>query len=265
MNSTAYVWPQGEEIVFVRPPVEEYHGKLDYFYDPKLFPELSILKENWKAIRDEILDYESRKGELKGMSAYTVPDTAGGQWTVKYLTSFMMHYHKNREEFPFICSIIDQIPNAVFACISVLPPNSEIKPHYGDTNGIVRAHLGLVVPAAYPTIAIRVGDEERGWAEGELLSFINVQRHSVWNRSDKRRYVLMVDFVPDPLKHRQVEICARGLGSQTFNIFYHKFWLVRKMPIFMHDAMCAVFALVWRMLLPVQRKFKFLSPPATGA
>lgn len=265
MNSTAYQWPAGEELVFVRPPVENYEGKLDCFYDPALFPELSILKDNWKQIRDEILSYESRKGELKGMSAYTVPDTAGGQWTVKYLTSFMMHYHKNREDFPFICSLIDKIPNVVFACISVLPPASEIKPHFGDTNGIVRAHLGLVVPAPYPTIAIKVGQEEKGWSEGELLCFINVQKHQVWNRSDKRRYVLMVDFVPEPLKNRQMEICAKGLGSQSFIIFYNKFALVRNLPPFMHSLMCAVFAGIWRVLLPLQRSFKFLSPPATGA
>jgi ornithine lipid ester-linked acyl 2-hydroxylase len=258
MTTTEYTWPQGEELVYVRPPVEEYHGKLDYFYSPDLFPELAPLKENWKEIRDEILRYEQNSGVLSGTSIYTVPPTAGGEWTVKYLMSFMMKYHKNRKDFPFICSIVDKIPNIVFTSISILSPHTEIKPHYGDTNGIVRAHLGLIIPAPYPTIAMRVGDEERGWQEGELLCFINVQRHSVWNRSSGRRYVLMVDFVPKNLEHRQMEICAKGLGSQSFIIVYNKIPFVKHLPAFVHTFMVQVASLFWRLFLPIQRRLSIL-------
>lgn len=254
--STTYTWPEGEDLVFVRPPKEEYLGKLDYFYAPDAFPELAPLKENWKGIRDEIIAYEKKRGALSGTSIYTVPPTDGGEWTVKYLMSFCMKYHKNREQFPFICSITDKIPNITFVAISILNPNTEIKPHYGDTNGIVRSHLGLVIPAPYPTIAIKVGEEEKGWAEGELLCFINVQRHSVWNRSSGRRYVLMVDFVPEPLRHRQMEICAKGLGSQSFNVLYGRIPLVRKLPAFFHTLICDMAAVFWRIALPFQRNIK---------
>ncbi len=257
MTDKQFVWPENEELVFVRPPVEEYHGHLDYFYDPELFPELTPLKENWKEIRDEILQFEKNSGSLSGTSIYNVPPSAGGEWTVKYLTSFSMKYHNNRKQFPIITSITDKIPNVVFVAISILNPNTEIKPHYGDTNGIVRSHLGLIIPAAYPTIAIRGGDQERGWKEGELLCFINVQRHSVWNRSESRRYVLMVDFVPKILQHRQLEICAKGLGSQSFIYFYNQMALVRAMPKFVHSLMCWIFAAIWRTLLPLQRRFPF--------
>lgn len=258
MSNKEYVWPNGEELVFVRPPVEEYLGKLDFFYSPDLFPELTPLKENWKKIREEILEYEKKIGTLKGMSSYTVPDTIGGQWTVMYLMSFMMKYHRNRKNFPFICSITDKIPNIVFTSISVLPPNTEIKPHFGDTNGIVRAHLGLIIPAEYPTIAIKVGNEEKGWKEGELLCFINVQKHSVWNRSSERRYVLMIDFVPKVLNDRKWEICSKGLASQTFIILYNKIFLIRYLPKGVHDFMCSVLAVFWRIALPIQRGISFL-------
>ncbi len=258
MTTTEYSWPKGEELVYVRPPVEEYHGKLDCFYSPELFPELIPLKENWKAIRDEILQYEKNSGVMQGTSIYTVPPTSGGEWTVKYLMSFMLKYHKNRKDFPLICSIVDKIPNVVFTSISILSPHTEIKPHYGDTNGIVRAHLGLIIPAPYPTIAMRVGEEEHGWKEGELLCFINVQRHSVWNRSAERRYVLMVDFVPKLLLHRQMEICSKGLGSQSFILVYNTIFFVKYLPAFVHNLMCQAATVFWRLFLPIQRKLKFL-------
>lgn len=265
MSKKEYIWPEGEELVFVRPPKEEYNGKLDCFYSPDLFPELSPLKENWKAIREEILAFEKSRGVLAGMSPFTVPDTAGGQWTVTYLMSFLMQYHKNRKDFPFISSVIDKIPDCVFASISILPPNTEIKPHFGDTNGIVRSHLALIVPEEYPTIGIRVGNEERGWKEGELLCFINVQRHSVWNRSSSRRYVLMVDFVPKNLANRKMEICSKGLGSQSFIILYNRIPIIKYMPQFVHNFMCWIATIFWRIALPIQRRFEFLDVTRSGA
>jgi beta-hydroxylase len=258
MNTTAYVWPEGEELVFVRPPVEEYHGSLDYFYDPKLFPELEPLVKNWEAIRDEILNFEKLNGELKGMSSVNPANVYGGQWTLIYLFSFSRMFHKNRARFPITTSVLDQIPNAVFSAISVLPAGAEITPHYGDTNGIVRSHLALVVPAPHPTIAIKVGDEEMGWKEGEMICFVNVQKHQVWNRSDKRRYVLMVDFVPRILQHRTKEICAKGLGSQSFIFVYKAFPFVKHLPAFVHQLMVHVATAIWWVYLPIQRRLKFL-------
>ena len=258
MSDEQFIWPENEELIYVRPPIEEYKGNLDNFYSPDLFPELAPLKENWKGIRDELLAYEKERGALAGMSSISPAEVKGGDWNLIYLMSFTWQFHKNRQKFPFICSVIDQIPNAVFAAISVLPPNVEIEPHYGDTNGIVRTHLGLIIPEPYPTIAIKVGDEERGWEEGQLLCFINVQKHSVWNRSSQKRYLLMMDFVPKILQNRKTEICTRGLGSQSFIFLYKNIALVRHMPNFTYSFMCGLFAIFWRLYLPIQRRLKFL-------
>jgi len=258
VSTEQFTWPEGEKLIFVRPPKEEYHGNLARFYDPDLFPELAPLKENWKGIRDEVLEFERNHGFLNIMNSLSPAKTEGGNWNLTYLVSFLWKFHKNRKLFPFTTSVVDQIPNLVFAGISILPPHTEIKPHYGDTNGIIRTHLALVIPAEYPTIAIRVEDEERGWKEGELICFINVRKHCVWNRSPHRRYVLMVDFIPKNLQHRTMEICSKALGSQSFIFFYKRMKLVRMMPKFMHDAMCQMFAVIWRLYLPIQRRFEFL-------
>jgi len=252
----SYHWPEEEEIVYLRPPHEAYHGQLGNFYHPDCFPELNILKQNWQNIRDEIVAFEQKNGELSGMSSANPANVYGGNWTLIYLTSFMRRFNKNRKRFPVTTSSIDKIPNCVFAAVSILPPGTEIAPHYGDTNGIVRVHLGLIVPAPYPEIAIRVGDEEQGWAEGELLCFINVQKHSVWNRSDKRRYVIMLDIVPAPLLGMKEKICAQGLGSQTYNLFYRKFSLFRSCPKLAHQLFIHAATASWRVLLFFQQKMQ---------
>jgi aspartyl/asparaginyl beta-hydroxylase (cupin superfamily) len=258
MAKELFTWPEGEKIVFVRPPKEEYNGNLDCFYSPDLFPELAPLKENWMRIRNEILEFEEKNGVLSGMNSMSPAETAGGAWSLIYLVSFLWKFHKNRSKFPVTCNITDQIPGCVFAGISILPPQTEIKPHFGDTNAIIRTHLGLIVPEEYPICAIKVGEEERGWKEGELLCFINVRKHSVWNRGVHRRYVLMFDFIPQILMDRKMEICSKALGSQSFIYLYKHISVFRKTPLFLHNSLCSMFALFWRLYLPVQRRFKFL-------
>jgi aspartyl/asparaginyl beta-hydroxylase (cupin superfamily) len=255
-----YEWPKGEKLVFLRPPKEEYLGKLPNFYPSEMFPEIDLLTQNWEGIRDEILNFEKDNGYIKGMSYFSSPAEIVGaeQWSTINLMSYSRKLHRNRKKFPFLTNLTDQISNITTVTISVLPPNTDIKPHYGDTNGIIRAHLGLVVPDAYPITAIKVGDEERGWEEGKMLLFTVVCQHSVWSRSEHRRYVLIIDFVPKLLEHKLSEISAKTLGSQSFIFLYKKLDFVRKFPEPIADFFCFAFYLIWRIYLPIQRRLPFL-------
>ncbi len=259
MTDKQFTWPEGEEIVYLRPPKEEYYGKLPNFYANEWFPELNPLKENWEAIRDEILAYEKERGAITGMDSYSPAAVSGNDWSTINLMSYGVLFHNNRKKFPLLAKLTDQIANITTVTISVLSPHTEIKPHFGDTNGVIRAHLGLVVPDPYPTIAMKVGDEVRGWENGELLMFTIVQRHSVWSRSDKRRYLLIVDFVPKVIGDRQNEICTKTLGSQTYIFLYKRIGLFKHFPEFMVRFLCFSFYILWIFLLPIQRRIK-LSP-----
>lgn len=258
MNSKTYQWPKGEKLAFVRPPVEEYHGNLECFYDPDIFPELKPLKDNWTGIREEIEAYERNNGLMAEMDSYTPPENTENQWSHIYLMSYLWKFHKNQKKFPFLTSIVNQIPNCTYATISVLPPNTVIKPHYGDTNGVLRSHLGIIIPDKLPNIGIKVGEEERDWSEGELLCFSIVKKHKAWNKSDKRRYIVILDFVPQGHPYSIMQVCSKTLGSQSFTFLYNKFSLVRKLPESINQFLCDGFGLFWRLYLPIQRRFKFL-------
>lgn len=258
LNKQAYSWPKDEKLIFVRPPVEEYHGNLECFYDPENFPELKPLKDNWKGIREEIEAYERANGLMKEMDSYSPPENTENQWSHIYLMSYLWKFHKNQKKFPFLTSVIEQIPNCTYATISVLPPHTEIKPHYGDTNGVLRSHLGIIIPEEHPAIGIKVGEEETGWKEGELICFSIVQRHKAWNRSASRRYIVILDFVPKGQPYSMMEVCSRTLGSQTFTYLYNNFKLLKKLPGSLYEPMCNFFAFFWRFYLPIQRRFKFL-------
>lgn len=258
MSDQQFIWPEGEEIVYLRPPKEEYHGRLPNFYPPEWFPELNILKENWVAIRDEILAYEKEQGVITGIGSYSPAAVSGNDWSTINLMSYMVLFHKNRAKFPVLTKVTDQIGSITTVTISVLSPQTVIKPHYGDTNGVIRAHLGLVVPDPGPTIALEVGGEARGWEEGELLLFTIVQRHTAWSRSDRKRYVLLIDFVPKVLGAKQTEICAKTLGSQSYIFLYKRIGFFKHLPEFMASFLCSFFSALWMLLLPIQRRVKLI-------
>ncbi|WP_211243945.1 aspartyl/asparaginyl beta-hydroxylase domain-containing protein [Mycobacterium genavense] len=90
--------------------------------------------------------------------------------------------------------VLQTIPGMKTAIFSVLEPRTHLKPHRGPYNGVLRLHLGLVVPDALPeTVAIRVDDTVCQWEEGKVLIFDDCYEHEAWNQSDKTRVVLFVD------------------------------------------------------------------------
>lgn len=86
---------------------------------------------------------------------------------------------------------LTQIPgHAPEVFFSILEPGTHIPAHFGLANYKLATHLPLRVPA---DCAIRVGNETRGWTEGECLIFDDSFQHEAWNRSRERRAVLIFD------------------------------------------------------------------------
>jgi hypothetical protein len=239
---------------------QKYKGPLPAFHNAEDFPELKPLLDNWEKIRDEVFNYEKNIGAIAGINSneYVSAQFEGINWSNMYLDNFMWRFHNNRKHFPFICSVVDQIPNATLAVLSVLSPHSSIKPHFGDTNGIVRCQLGLSIPAAPPVCSIKVADEERGWENGKLTLFTEAYLHSVWNNSPEKRYLLIVDIVPSYIPESKISVCAKVLGAQTWNYFECRFTILKKIPMSILPFFHAALSLAWRIYLPFQRKLPFL-------
>ncbi|MBC7881275.1 MAG: aspartyl/asparaginyl beta-hydroxylase domain-containing protein, partial [Anaerolineae bacterium] len=74
-----------------------------------------------------------------------------------------------------------------------LDGHTHIPAHCGVSKGVLRYHLGLIVPAEGDQCCIRVDNEIRSWSEGKSLIFDDTFEHEVWNRDPRRRVVLMID------------------------------------------------------------------------
>jgi hypothetical protein len=162
------------------------------FYEPEEFEWAKPLEEAYPVIREELMNVLSQDG--KGFSAYMSEyQTRMAGWNTFNLFFFGKKNEENCARCPRTTEILESLPRFErdHIMFSALNPHKRITPHTGPINGIIRAHLGMVVPrGAY----IRVGNDERTWEEGKLLVFDDSFEHEVWNHSDHVRIVLFINF-----------------------------------------------------------------------
>ena len=88
-------------------------------------------------------------------------------------------------------ALMEGVPAVLRLGYSVLGPHSSIAPHYGASNGVVKLHLGVVVPGG-GCARMRVGSGWRAWVEGGVLAFDDSFRHEVVGDCGEERVVLQV-------------------------------------------------------------------------
>jgi len=156
------------------------------FYDPSLFDFVAELEDNWHLIRQELT-------QLHEQDFIPWPEKYlyGKGWDAFGLYAFGVKLGKNCQLCPETTRLVNRIPGVVTAGFSSLTPGTHITPHTGYDEGLLRCHMGLTVPE---NCALRVGDETRTWQEGKCMVFDDTVEHEAWNRGDRTRVVLLLDF-----------------------------------------------------------------------
>jgi len=162
------------------------------FYDPAQFEWVKPLEEHFGAVKGELLQLLARDGE--GFNAYMSESNQRLMgWNTFNLFFYGRKFEANCALVPKTTALLESLPRFErdHIMFSALNPHARIPPHTGPMNGIIRAHLPLVVP---PGCFIRVGPDERTWEEGKVLVFDDSFEHEVWNHSDRVRIVLFINF-----------------------------------------------------------------------
>ena len=124
---------------------------------------------------------------------------------------------------PVTINILNNIPGLISASVSILEPGARINPHYGDTDAIIRCHLGLKIPAGLPSCGFRVGYEDRSWEQGKLLMFNDAAYHKAWNETDQTRIVLLFDIIRIQHEKQKKWICSKVRGSILYQYLLNQF------------------------------------------
>jgi ornithine lipid ester-linked acyl 2-hydroxylase len=164
------------------------------------FPWSAEVEREWPVVRAELDRLLVRKEDLPGFHEIIseVRSISADQgWKTFLFTGFGATSEEASHLCPETWRVVNTIPGLKTALFSILEPGKHLQPHRGAYNGVLRLHLGLLVPDAGgpDELAIRVGNEVCRWQEGKALIFDDCFEHEAWNRSDQVRVVLMIDFV----------------------------------------------------------------------
>ena len=166
-------------------------------YDTAAFPWTAGLERDWRAVREELDRVMVRKGELpnvQDITADAVTLSQDANWKVFPFLAYGIRSQPNIDLCPHTWRLVQRIPGLRTAMFSILEPGKRLPAHRGPYNGVLRLHLGLLVPEPRERVAIRVGPQQRHWAEGRVLIFDDAYEHEAWNETAHVRVVLFVDF-----------------------------------------------------------------------
>ena len=184
-------------------PVERFIGRRSLvgdatFFPVERFPWVAHIEENWEVIREEleaVLQDREALPNFQDISKDQIEITDDDRWKTFFLYGYGFEAKLGVEMCPRTAALMREIPGMTTAMISILSPRKHILDHRGPYKGVLRYHLGLIVPEDATACRIRVGDDVRHWEEGESMIFDDTFNHEVWNETDETRVVLFVDVL----------------------------------------------------------------------
>jgi hypothetical protein len=182
----------------------------------KLYHNYSLIRNDYLNFRDSniFFDYSHDYDlTIEDLNSFVIPQSTGHFWQVCPLIL-------NRQILPIIPIEVQECFTAkllmsydikpVLAVFSILEPKSEIEPHqdfddnivckdYGKTEtSVVKYHYSLDIPDDGES-ALIVGNEKRILKNKDLNPFDETTTHYAYNRSSKRRGVLIVSYLRNEL------------------------------------------------------------------
>jgi len=210
--------------------------------------------QHYSEIRAEAEALISGEYQIQAANPNAPDSNSENAWTHLYFLNYMLPYSTTKKHFPKIAAILLSDPNITLCGIARLKAGGRLLPHCGETNAIIRCHLGLKVPGNLPEIGIRVKDEKRAWHEGEVLAFNDAYNHEAWNNTNEDRYLLIFDIIKPALFNKRKFICACCLGIAATRVFLGKLGLYRFSPIWFRKIVAFPLAIIGYFIISFSRR-----------
>jgi beta-hydroxylase len=168
-----------------------------HIYNTGQFPWVGEVEREWRCVRkelDAVMTFRDQMPSFQDILKEVGAIQSDNNWKTFFLAGIGMDCAENRKHCPETVRLLGKIPGMTTAFFSILSPGKHIPAHRGAWNGILRLHLGLMVPEPRERVRIRIGNDFYSWREGEALIFDDTFNHEVWNETSGYRVVLFVDF-----------------------------------------------------------------------
>ncbi len=169
----------------------------DPVLDAAEFSFLKPFETHWQEINAElqgVLKFKESVPAFEEVSIDQMKIARDRQWRTFILYGFGDKLEKNCRHVPRTTELLEQVPKLQTAWFSILEPGYHITPHRGVTKGILRCHLGLIVPERREDCWMRIEDRKYNWEQGKCLVFDDTYDHEVLNDTQQQRVILLFDF-----------------------------------------------------------------------
>lgn len=207
-----------------------YKGKHPPYFEPSDYEWVRQTEAEFPAFKAALEKYiDSLGGKMDPYFLRTLPSKPGG-WKITTFYFWGERVAESCDAAPEVEAFLKKIPGLLGASISWLDPQTNIAPHYGDSNAMIRCHLGVHIPEPFPACGLEVGGEKRGWEEGKWLMFCDAHYHAAWNNTDKPRYIIIADVIHPHFAHRKREICMNVHSLIRLQQLEMRWGFVAKLP-----------------------------------
>ena len=177
------------------------------FFDKRFLRAANRLEAGHPIIKGEVLQLLKRYDELTPFQTMS-PDQESlsndDRWKFFFLKCAAFRFKKNIRLMPKTMQIIDRYPEIISAYLSILAPGKSLPIHRGPWSGLLRAHLGVIIPPPNSSGIgphIIVGGQRYEWREGEAVFFDDTYEHEAHNPTDGIRVILFMDVIrPMPFR-----------------------------------------------------------------
>lgn len=176
------------------------------------FPGHADFERQFPAIRAECIVLMREMGAIPEfhelMAEQAELSQAGGRyWRMFVLRAYGAEHRANQARCPTLARLLRAHPEVTSATLSFLESGKHIPAHRGPFRGVLRYHLGLVVPARAdggPGSVLQVAGRDHVLQEGRGLLWDDTYQHAAWNEGTSVRAVLLLDVfrpgMPAPLR-----------------------------------------------------------------
>ena len=168
------------------------------FFAAESFPWCREIEANWKELRaelDTVMQFRDELPDFQEISPDQKHISTVNKWKTFFFFAYGLRSEENLARCPATARLLERVPGAKTAFFSILSGGVHIPEHCGPYKGVIRYHLGLIVPEEKEACRIRVGGTTAHWEEGKSLFFDDTFPHEVWNDTDAIRVVLFMDVL----------------------------------------------------------------------
>jgi len=165
------------------------------------FPRAQSFIGAWRALREEALAVGARLREVPTFhelmpAQADISANDGLDWRMFVLKAYGVTIDANLAACPTLGRLLASAPEVLSACFSCVAGGKHIPPHRGPFRGVLRFHLGLVVPPladGRPGTVLEIDGVPHRIGEGDWLLWDDTYPHELRNETDRVRIALLLD------------------------------------------------------------------------